>query len=199
MNKIDPFKDSKTYYEDTKIMMLSRIALAIFLAVVGQCVDGNQRIIQVSEELFTRDDDFYSSGDSGEGGLKCCMYENCSCNSLDDALDNLTSNVLINITTDVMLSFIATVYHVENVSIIGHNNPTVHCRSNGSIHFTYCNNCVIQDITWDGCGTKSIDAATEPGIKFTYSSDVTIQNCRFKRSIGQTVVLSEVSGKVNIT
>ena len=185
-------------------MMLPRIALAIVLAVVGQCVDGNQRIIQVScEELFTKDDDFFSSGSSDGGGLKCCVYENYSCNSLDDALDNLTSssNVLINITTDVMLSFIATVYHVENISIMGHNNPTVHCRSIGGIHFTYCNNCVIQDITWDGCGTKSIDAtiATQPGIKFTYSSDVTIQNCRFKHSVGQAVVLSEVSGDVNIT
>ena len=182
--------------------MLPRIALAIVLAVVGQCVDGNQRIIQVScEELFTKDDDFFSSGSSDGGGLKCCVYENYSCNSLDDALDNLTSssNVLINITTDVMLSFIATVHNVENISIIGHNNPTVHCRSIGGIHFTYCNNCVIQDITWDGCGTKRTDATTKPGIKFSYSSNVTIQNCHFKHSVRQAVVLSEVSGEVNIT
>ena len=183
-------------------MMLSTIALAIVLALVGQCVDGNQRIIQVScEELFTKDDDFFSNGSSDGEGLKCCVYENYSCNSLDDALDNLTSssNVLINITTDVMLSFITPVHNVENISIIGHNNPTVHYRSIGGIHFTYCNNCVIQDITWDGCGKKSIDAATQPGIKFTYSSNVTIQNCRFKNSVGQAVVLSEVSGEVNIT
>ena len=182
--------------------MLPRIALAIVLAVVGQCVDGNQRIIQVScEELFTKDDDFFSSGSSDGGDLKCCVYENYSCNSLDDALHNLTSssNVLINITTDVMLSFIAPVHYVENISIIGHNNPTVHCRSSGGIHFTYCNNCVIQDITWNGCGTKSTDAATQPGIKFTYSSNVTIQNCSFEHSVGPAVVLSEVSGEVNIT
>ena len=167
------------------------------LAIVGQCVDGNQRIIiQVSEELFTKDDDFFSSGSSDGGGLKCCIYESCSCNSLNDVL---TSNVLINITTDVTLSFIANLLRVDNVSIIGHNNPTVHCRSIGGIHFTYCNNCVIQDITWDGCGTKSTDATTKPGIKFSYSSNVTIQNCHFKHSVGQAVVLSEVSGEVNIT
>ena len=67
-----------------------------------------KELLQVSEELFTKDD-FFSSGSSDGGGLKCCIYENCSCNSLNDALDNLTSNVLINITTDVTLSFIATV------------------------------------------------------------------------------------------
>ena len=172
-------------------MVLPRIALAVVLAIVVQCVDGNQRIIQVSEEQFTRD--------GGEDdGLKCFLYENCSYYSLDNALDNLmfTSNVLINITTDVTLSYNATVYDAENVSIIGHNNPTVHCKSMGAIHFTYCNNCVIQDITWDGCGTKY---TIEPGVKFTYSSDVTIRNCCFKHSAGQVVVLSEVSGEVNIT
>ena len=75
----------------------------------------------------------------------------------------------------------------------------MHCRSIGGIHFTYCNNCVIQDITWDGCGTKSTILLQTPGIKFTYSSNVTIQNCHFKHSVGQAVVLSEVSGEVNIT
>ena len=78
-------------------------------------VDGNQRIVCVSKLT------------NGEGNGTCCVYGKCSCGSLDHALANLTSNVLINITTDVTLSSLVTVSDLENVSIIGHNNPTVNC------------------------------------------------------------------------
>ena len=55
----------------------------------------------------------------------CCVYGNCSCNSLDHALANLASNVVINITTDAMFTTLINTSNLENVSIIGHNNPTV--------------------------------------------------------------------------
>ena len=56
-----------------------------------------------------------------------CMETVLVANSLDHALANLTSNVLINITTDVTLSSLVRVSNLENVSLIGHNNPTVNC------------------------------------------------------------------------
>ena len=127
----------------------------------------------------------------------CCVYGNCTCNSLDHALANLTSNVLINITTDVTLSSLIERSDLQNVSIIGHKNPTMKCKI-GGIHFIFCHNCIIQGITWDGCGTGVTDNFTEPGIKLNYSSNVTIQNCCFQHSIGQALVLSELSGDVNI-
>ena len=65
---------------------------------------------------------------------------------------NLTSNVLLNITTDVALISVIHASDLVNVSIIGHNNPTVNCRGVGGIHFTFCHNCIIQGITWDKCG-----------------------------------------------
>ena len=123
----------------------------ILLLVVAYYVDGNQRIIHVSELVSDNKDSVTS--DEGDNSLICCVYGNCSCSSLDHALANLTSNVLINITTDVTLSSLVRVSDLENVSIIGHNNPTVNCRSVGGIHFTFCNNCIIQGITWDGCGS----------------------------------------------
>ena len=83
--------------------------------------------------------------------------------------------------------------YLENVSIIGHNNITVNCRKVGGMHFSFCNNCIIQAITWDGCGAKK-----EPGLKLSCSSNITIKNCSFQHSIGQAVVLSEVTGDVNI-
>ena len=145
--------------------------------------------MQVSE-LFSDDENFTS----GDGDFfTCCVYGNCSCNSFDYALSHLTSNVLINITTDVTLCSLAEMSGLENVSIIGHNNPIVNCRNAGGMHFIFCHNCTIKGIIWNGCGTKA-----EPGLKLSYSSNIIIQNCSFQHSIGQAVVLSEVAGDVNI-
>ena len=168
-------------------MLLSRISVAICLAVIITFVNGNQTIVHVSELL-------------GEARINtfCCVYGNCSCNSLDYALANLISNVLINITTDVTLSSLVKPSNLENVSIIGNNNPTVNCTDVGGIHFTFCHNCLIQGITWHGCGSKILDINGEPGLKLSNSSNITIQNCSFQHSIGQAVVLSEVTGDVNI-
>ena len=156
------------------MLQLSRMMLAMILVVIVQFVNAYQHIIHVSE------------------------YGNCSCNSFYQALANLTSNTLINITTDVTLSSLVRASDIENVSIIGNNNPTVNCKSIGRIHITFCKNCIIQGITWDECGTKNIDNHTEPGLMLSYSSTVMIQNCSFQRSVGQAVVLSEVSGDINI-
>ena len=165
-------------------MLLLRISVAIFLAVQIKFVDGNQTIVFVSE-LF---------GEAQNSTL-CCVYGSCTCNSLDYALAHLTSNVLINITTDVRLSSLTKSSYLENVSIVGHNNPTVNCTNAGGIHFTFCHNVTIHGIIWDGCGSEN---NTEPGLKLRHSSNIAIQNCSFQHSIGQAILLSEVTGDVNI-
>ena len=134
---------------------------------------------------------------NGSGSLSCCGARgtDCTCNSLDQVLANLTSNVLINITTNVVLSSLADaeVLDLENVTIIGHNKPVVKCNGVAvGIHLMSCTNCVIQDITWDGCGNHA-------GLKLKHCSNITIKNCSFQNSIGQAIVLSKVSGDVNIS
>ena len=122
--------------------------LAIMLAVVIKGADGSQRIVHVSDHELISDDEDFASGDDedpiipiaideDDNSLICCVYGNCSCSSLDHALANLTSNVLINITTDVTFSSIVTVSYLENVSIIGHNNPTVNCRKVNGMQFNF--------------------------------------------------------------
>ena len=161
----------------------------MILGVVVQYVDGNQRIVHVNE--------LFSSGED-DNSLICCVYGNCSCSSLNHALANLTSNVLINITTDATLSSLVTVSNLEKISIIGHNNPTVNCSGDVSeMQFTFSRHLIIQGITWIGCGTDNINH-TKPGLSLSYSSNVTIQNCTFQHSVGQAIVLSEMSGDVNI-
>ena len=173
------------------------LATIMILAVVFQHVDGYHRFVQVSGLISDIDDeDFFTNGKYNNNHI-CCVYGNCTCNSLDYALTNLISNVLINITTDVTLSSLIERTDLQNVTVIGHKNPTVNYKTEG-IHFTLCHNCIIQGITWDRCGNEITYKFTEPGIKLSYCSKVTIRNCCFQHSIGQVLVLSEMSGDVNI-
>ena len=169
--------------------------LAMLLAVVVHYVGGNQLVVCVSE-LVSDDEDFSSNSGSGEsdGNYDICANENCSCSSLNHALANLHNNIVINITTDVILSSHIRKSDLHNVSIIGHNNPTVKCKTDGRIHFTFCHNCIIQGITWDRCGSKS-----KAGIRLNNSSNIALFNCSFQRSLGRAVILSEVSGEISIS
>ena len=108
---------------------ITMLAMLLTVHVVVQCTEGNQRIVHVSELIS--DDNFSINGHV------CCVYGNCTCDSLDNAVANLTSNVLINIATDMMLSSLIKLSHLQNVSIIGHNNPTVNCKHVGGIHLNY--------------------------------------------------------------
>ena len=161
------------------------------MALIVQYVFGEQiRIVHVSE-LISETSGEYGSGEYDNN--MCCVYGNCTCNSLDQALANLTSNVLINIMTDVTLSTLIERSDLQNISIIGHNNPIVNCKNDTGIHFKLCHNCIIEGIFWNRCGSTTI-----AGLKLNDPSNVTIQNCSFELSLGQVIVLSEVSGNVNI-
>ena len=128
-------------------MLLSyRITLVIILAVLF--AKGNQRIVHVNEAISNINNEY-------DGHFTCCVYGNCSCNSLGIALASLVSNVLINITSDVILSSLIKVSGLQNVTIIGYNNPTVNCRDVGGIQFIFCHNCVFKDITWNRCGNDN--------------------------------------------
>ena len=128
-------------------------------------------------------------------------YGTCSCYSLDVALASLISNVLINITTDVTLSSLIKVSNVANVSINGYNNPTMNCRNNGRIHFTFSHNLMFKGITLSQCGIRSrlnYHTKSRPGLNLVYSSNILIQNCLFQHSIGPAVVL-QMSKNVTIS
>ena len=195
-------------------MLLKVTKIVILLALSIHYTEGFERVIIVTEsdviidDLFTDDNgDDISTRAIGSGSAldtytnPCCAYENCSCPSLYNALDNLTGNVLINITTDVELPSIIPIIGIFNIAITGHNSPIVYCNNSGGLHFISCYNCTIEGITWEGCGAINIggdDISVYPVLQFTNSSNITIQNCSFQQSIGQAVVLSGMSGDVNI-
>ena len=94
-------------------------------------------------------------------------------------------DVLINITADMTLSSFINISDLENISLVGYNNPIVKCRNIVAIHFTNCHDCIFNGITWDGCGRDY----KNHGLKLSYSSNILIQICLFQHSIGQVVVL----------
>ena len=98
------------------------IILVIVLAIAAE---GDQRIVHVSELINHN----ILPNNEGDSNSTCCVHGDCSCNSLDVALASLPNNVLISIMTDVTLFSLIKVSYLENVSIIGYNNPTVNCRN----------------------------------------------------------------------
>ena len=89
-------------------MFLQVITPVIVLAVFIQCNEGYESVIVVSDVivdgLFGYDEDNNATRAVENLNTSCCIYGNCSCPSLYNALSSLASNVLINITTDVELS-----------------------------------------------------------------------------------------------
>ena len=168
--------------------MLSGVATtAILLALFIQDVEGS--MISVNES------------DVHDSHVVCCIYGNCPCPSLHSALVHLTSNVLINVTTDVELSSIISLVNLANITITGHNNPTVNCNNSGGLHFMSCYNCTIEGITWERCGSRnsSDDRNVYPVIHLLNSSNIAVKTSVFQNSIGQAVVMLGVSGYLNIS
>ena len=119
-------------------------------------------------------------------------------NSLYHMLANLSSNALVNITTNMTLFTTVQLENLENISIIGHNKPTVECGNiGGQLLLTYCYNCTIEGIVWQNCGYANGNK-TYPVLALYKSVKLTIQDCSFEHSAGQAVTLSEVSGDIKI-
>ena len=148
----------------------------------SKCNGNNQIIPGTQDESFTNK----SNSDND-----CDKYQN----DFHDELVNLTSNSQINITTDVMLLSFVSLEGLEDIAIIGYDNPTINCNNAGGMYFGNCNNFTIIGLTWGNCGNKN---DSKPVIELHNSSDIIIQNCTFQHSVTQALVFSEVSGNITI-
>ena len=161
-------------------------------------------IVGTKEENTISEDDYSSTNSGGSHNIVDDLpANNTSDDSHDDVYVNdvqhkfnaLINNGVINIVMDVKLLSVVQLRGLQNISIIGHDNPTVNCDNAGGIHFERCHNCTITGIILERCGTTN---DSKPAVKFCNSSDITIQNCTFQHSITQALVISEVSGNINI-
>ena len=139
---------------------------------------------------------FNSKRDATSSPFHSCTSKNCSLNHL---LANLSSDVTIYITDEMVLSSVIQLTHLEDIAIIGYNVPTVQCGYSGGLHIVSCHNVTIKGIIWNGGGTNVSINTTQRIVLYMYnSSNIHIHDCSFQSSLGQSVVLSEVSGSVNI-
>ena len=83
---------------------------------------------------------------------------------------------MINITHDAILSSNITLAYLKNISIIGYNNPTITCHNGTGLDIVFSHDCVIEGITWNGCGSQYIANLLNPGIQFLHSSSIIIKN-----------------------
>ena len=192
---------------------VNTITLLLQLAMCIQYIKGIERMIDSEFAIdgdvpISNDEDIPATNVIGNGSrshafkgllILCCIFGNCSCPSLYTVLANLTSNTLINITTDVELSSVIPLADLANITITGHNSPTVHCNNSGGLHFVSCHNCTIQGITWDRCGTRDNANVSQPVLQLSNCSEMIIKICSFQHSIGQAIVLSQMTGDVNIS
>jgi len=175
--------------------------IKLFIIIVLLFVRGTEgaKAIMPSTETSVNSDTYVSSGSGSEGDeseLPCCKIGYCNFYSLVDAVNKATDNEIITITSHiVMLTSKVTIEGIENITIIGHADPTtVQCNGIGAVKFVDCNNVTIRDVNWERCGLKET-----PAIGVYNSSSVIFWNCSFLYSKGQAVMLSNISGITCIT
>jgi len=85
---------------------------------------------------------------------------------------------------------------LNNIAITGNGTTIMMCNNSGSMYCEYCNNVIIEGITWDRCGNPNETKAA--GITFNITSNISIYNCTFQHSQVWAVALVGVSEVVNI-
>ena len=176
-------------------MLLVRVAVYFLLAIILiNSTEGSTRSISKVITIISDGKCYYNTSNLHS---RDCVDRDCSYCSFDQVLSNLTSNVLINIITDITFSSIIQINGLTNISIKGHQSSLVNCNSYGGLSFTSCHNLTIEGITWKGCGISNNDSSY-PVVHLYNCTCITITNCTFQYSMGQVVILSGVSGDVNI-
>ena len=130
-----------------------------------------------------------------------CLSDKCHCISLEDTIVNIRDNQVVNITDDVVILSSVIHLHSSNISITGHNNPTVICDNHGGLMLYDSSNITIEGITFIGCG--AVDGVYDmmhihiSVLEFSGCNNVRIQKCSFQYSMGQVVHMANVSRYVN--
>ena len=121
-----------------------------------------------------------------------CTYTKCFCKNLKD----IPSHAVVSITENITLSSTLKLTGLVNISLIGYNNSIQNAKD-GGLKFVDCKNVTITNIIWNTLISSEEWNVSNPQLKFYGSSSITIQKFSFQQSMGQAVLLSDVSGDVN--
>ena len=121
----------------------------------------------------------------------------CRYNSLEEALRDMDNNTFVNITTfHAILPSPVTVTNLNNITIAGHNYPTVDCNHTGSFVCKDCNSIIINHIKWMKCiESYPCNPQDSGGLHFDACINLTIQLSTFVASSIQVV---SASGIINV-
>ena len=186
-------------------MLLPNIILIVLLNILFQHSQGEKVMISskgrreaISCTIAVAEDAGKKEHDSCDDSCKCCIFNVTCVYSLYSALQkaNGSSNVIINITTDVVLSSVVQLMNINNITIVGHNNPAVKCNNTGALNFTSSHDITMQGMKWEECGNNY--SYTSPSLSMYDCSGVNIINCSFNSNTTQSILLNDVSGIVTI-
>ena len=127
--------------------MLRSNAILIILLVLAEHSQEKEESYTVAEYAVKK-----------ESIASCCNQNiSCACSlySTLQKANGSSSSIIINITTDVTLPLVLQLINITNITIVGHNNPTVNCNNTGALHFTSSHGITIQGIKWEECGNNN--------------------------------------------
>ena len=127
-----------------------------------------------------------------------CLSKKCHCNKLEVLLDGLKSNTLVNITNTVTLSSVIKLRDLHNISLIGYNNIAVICDDTGGLDLYQCIDLTIEGLTWIGCGYYDSSQPKSIPVLNLQFSNIVIQKCAFKYSLGIAISLYYMQYEVYI-
>ena len=227
-------------YDEKNLLLVVWACLLVIMCVQGNLVvsSDDKKLIVVNPSLYVNtmsfdchsedfddqndnyiDDIASSSRDYNSDSCICSNETKCVCSNLEDAFNHVENNTVIAINGTIR-GFTANVVlnEITNISIIGyHKVVEVYCISKGSIEFNNCNDIIIENIVWIGCGNNKDylshyeTIGRDPkykenfnddfsifyfhGLSFFYCTNISINSCTFKAS---TVGINKASGIICI-
>ena len=136
------------------IAMLTKLVIIfIFIVLSVVRIKAGDKVIIVTCSLQidgNEDSCMNASGGGSSSGPDTTSYYYLNRNCFDSINYTLTNDhSVLNITCDVKLSLVIELTNLTNITIIGHNNPTIDCNNNGGLHFISCSNVTIKGINWN--------------------------------------------------
>ena len=227
-------------YDGKYLLLVVWACLLVIMCVQGNLVvsSDDEKLIIVNPSLYVNtmsfdchsedfddqndnynDDIGSSSRDYNSDSCICSNETKCVCSNLDDAFNHVENNTVI-VINGTIRGFTANVAlnNITNLSIIGyHKVAEIYCISKGSIEFNSCNDIIIENIVWIGCGNNKDYLShheaigRDPkykenfhddfsifyfhGLNFAYCTNISIKSCTFKAS---TVGINKASGIICI-
>ena len=120
-----------------------RISFTLLLLAFIEDVEGSEEGNLINDyNNHSNCNDSSQSIPGNQNGSFSSSDNNCGehQNTIHHEFVNLTSNSQMNIIRNVMLLSFISLVGLENIAIIGYDNPTINCNNAGGIHIENCTN-----------------------------------------------------------